>query len=236
MTMDIPAKPKVLIVYWTFSRNTERVADVIGDALERRGAAVTKARIEFTDPRWAGRFETIPMRFPLLKILGMLPAQIRQATGEIRIPLGAQRGDYDLIIIGSPTWWFRLSLPMRSFLKAPIARKVFDGTPFAGYTTSRRYWKQNIKDMKRLGLADGGEWVGQTHFVAAGNQVQSMVSWLSFMSGFTYLNRILRLPPTNLQADFEDQARRFAEGVAQKALGAGTTRAATAETSATVRG
>ena len=60
--------------------------------LEARGAAVTKASIEFTDKRWAERFEKIPMRFPMhLRSSGMLPAEIRQATGEIRIPAGGAR-------------------------------------------------------------------------------------------------------------------------------------------------
>ena len=61
--------------------------------------------------------------------------------------------------------------------------------------------------MKRFGEANGGKRIGQTHFVAAGNQVQSMLSWLNFMSGFTYLNKALRLPPTNLQDDFEGGLR-----------------------------
>jgi hypothetical protein len=55
--------------------------------------------------------------------------------------------------------------------------------------------------------------------VAKGNQVQSMLSWLSFMSGFTYFNKRLRLPPTNLQPGFEAQAQRFAYAVADKTLG-----------------
>ena len=62
---DAAAKPRVLVVYWTFSKQTERVADVVAQTLEERGADVTKARIEFTDKRWAKRFEKVPMRFPI---------------------------------------------------------------------------------------------------------------------------------------------------------------------------
>ena len=116
--MEAQAKPAVLVVYWTFSKQTERVADVVAQTLEARGADVIKARIEFTDKRWAKRFEKVPMRFPIIHIVGMLPAQIRQATGEIRIPPEAQGGDYDLVVIGSPTWWFRVCVPIRSYLKS----------------------------------------------------------------------------------------------------------------------
>ncbi len=214
-------KPRALVVYYTFSKQTERVADVIIATLEGRGADVTRARIELTDERWAKRFETVPMRFPLIKIVGMLPAQIRRATGEIDIPPGAGGGDYDLVVIGSPTWWFRVSVPIRSYLTSPAARKVLEGKPFAGYSTSRRYWKRNVGDIRRFGELDGGTWIGGTHFVATGNQVQSMLAWLSFMSGITYFDKLLRLPPTNLQPGFETQAQRFAERLADKALGAG---------------
>ncbi len=213
-------KPRVLVVYYTFSKQTERVAEVIATTLEGRGADVTRARIELTDKRWAKRFERVPMRFPLLKIVGMLPAQIRQATGEIAVPPEAQEGDYDLVIVGSPTWWFRVSLPIRSYLKSPATRKVLDGKPFAAFSTSRRYWHSNVGDIRRFGEAAGGRWIDETHFVAKGNQVQSMLSWLSFMSGFTYFNKLLRLPPTNLQPGFESQARQFAEGLADQTLGA----------------
>jgi flavodoxin len=220
--VETQARARVLLVYYTFSKQTERVADVIASTLEERGADVTRARIELTDKRWAKRFETIPMRFPMLKIVGMLPAQIRQATGEIRIPPEAQEGDYDLIVIGSPTWWFRVSVPIRSYLTSSAARMLLDGKLFAGYSTSRRYWKRNVGDIRRLGQANGGTWIGQTHFVAAGNQVQSMLSWLSFMAGISALDRMLHLPPTNLQPGFETQAQRFAAGLATRVLGPAT--------------
>jgi hypothetical protein len=48
----------------------------------------------------------------------MIPAQLRGATGEISIPDTARDGDYDLICIGSPTWWMKTSVPIRSYLKS----------------------------------------------------------------------------------------------------------------------
>ncbi len=216
--MDAPTKPKVLIVYFTFSKQTERVADVIGTTLEARGAEVTKARILLTDKRWAARFEKIPMRFPMIKIVGMLPAQTRQATGEIGVPPAAQDGDYDLVFIGSPTWWFRVSLPIRTWLKSDAAGKVLKGKPFGAFSTSRRYWKHNVGEVEAFGKEVGGTWIDETHFVAQGNQVQSMMSWLSYMSGFGWVDKLFRLPPTNLKPGFETQAQEYANRVADQAL------------------
>ena len=54
--MSIEAKPRALVVYYTFSQQTGRVADVMAEALAAQGYEVTKAAIEFTDPHWAKRF------------------------------------------------------------------------------------------------------------------------------------------------------------------------------------
>ena len=37
----------------------------------------------------------------------MLTSQLRHKTGEIRVPAQAQAGDYDLVLIASPTWWIQ---------------------------------------------------------------------------------------------------------------------------------
>ena len=215
--MEARPKPRVLVVYYTFSKQTERVADVLARDT-RNSVAPTSRRPASSSPteRWAKRFEKVPMRFPIVHIVGMLPAQIRQATGEIRIPPEAQDGDYDLVVIGSPTWWFRVACRSVRTSSRPRARPSSPAQRSLAYTTSRRYWKRNLGDMRRFGEADGGTWVGGTHFVAVGNQVQSMLSWLGFMSGFTYFDNVLRLPPTNLPPGFEAQARQFADTLADR--------------------
>src|SRR2546428_12965873 len=100
-------RPRVLVVYYTYTRQTQRVAEAIADVLRGRGFDVRQAAIEFTDKRWAERFSRFPLRHAWLDVLGMFPAQLRGATGEIRIPDEAREGDYDLLCIGSPTWVFK---------------------------------------------------------------------------------------------------------------------------------
>lgn len=212
---------RVLLVYYTFTQQTGSVIDVMAGALKARGCEVTQALIEFTDPHYSKRFAKLPMRFPVLKIVGMLPAQARHKTGEIGIPPEAREGDYDLVVFGSPTWWLTTNMPVRSYLKSPEARKILDGKPFAAAYISRRYWKDNIKTIRELGEAGGGTWAGETHFVSAGGQVMSMVSWLTFMFFGGPKERLLgiKLPSPNLQPDFAEQARTFINGVADRAPG-----------------
>ena len=158
------------------------------------------------------------MRRPALKIPRILVAQRMRRTGEIRIPEEATRGDYDLVVVGSPTWWLTTNMPIRSYLKSPEAKTVLDGKPFAAFSVSRRYWKGNMKDVRKLGEGNGGHWLGETHFLAAGGQVKSMLSWLGYMKHGEPQERIfgMKMPPPNLKPDFEQQARDFVDRVAIK--------------------
>ena len=221
--MSADAKPKVLFVYYTFSRQTGRVVDAMAEVLAERDCAVSKARLEFIDERFGKRFSTpnLPMRhLPALQIGSILVSQRLKRTGGIRIPPEAQGGDYDLIVIGSPTWWLTTNMPVRSYLKSAEAKAVMAGKPFAAFSVSRRYWKGNMKDVRNLDEANGANLIDQTHFLAAGDQVKSMLSWLGWIKHGEAQKRVLGMgmPPPNLQPDFEEQGKRFIEEVADRAL------------------
>ena len=208
--------PSVLIVYYSFTNQTALVADAIAGALTTRGCQVTKAKIDFTDKRYGARFQTLPMSRPIWKIVGMLVPQRRKKTGEIAIPVEARSGSYDFVVFGSPTWWLTTCMPVRSYLRDGAAKTVLDGKPFAAFSVSRRYWKQNIRTIKELGERNGGTWRGDTHFVADGNQVMSMWSWLAFMRHNEPRARSFgkKLPRPNLKVDYAAQAGEFAESLA----------------------
>ena len=210
--------PRALLVYFTFSQQTGRVAGVMEEALAERGYDVTSSSIEFTDPHWSKLFSPLPMRHPALRIPTILIAQRRRRVGEIRVPDEATRSDYDLVVIGSPTWWLTTNMPIRSYLQSEAGRAVLSGRPFAAFSVSRRYWKGNMRDVRELGEANGGRWLGETHFTADGGQVRSMLSWLSCMKRGEARDRILgvKMPRPNLKPDFEQQARSFIERVAVK--------------------
>src|SRR3954471_19137427 len=122
-------RPRVLVVYYTYTHQSAKVAQAMAEVLRQRGCDVREAEIEFTDPRYADRFAQFPLRHAIFDILGMLPAQLRSATGAIRIPDEVSHGEYDLVCIGSPTWWLKTSVPIRSFLKSDAAGRLLEGKP-----------------------------------------------------------------------------------------------------------
>ena len=206
---------KVLVVYFSLTDQSARVAEAMTQARAARGCDVAKARIEFTDERWGPKLAQFPMRHPVRDLASILPAQLRHKTGEIRIPNEAQSGEYDLIVLASPTWWFQTSMPIRSYLESPEAKTVLRGKPFACASVSRRYYSINLRQLKKLGERNGGRLIDETHFVVAGGQVKSMLAWLGYMKHGEPQQRVfgLRLPPPNLKPDFEEQARNFVGAV-----------------------
>jgi len=180
--------------------------------MRERGCEVEMAGIELTDSRYAERFSRFPLRHPYRDIIGMMPAQARGMTGEIRIPEQARDGDYDLVVIGSPTWWIKTSVPIRSYLKSEAAGRILNKTRFAAFVVCRRYWGFNLRDVKKLGTERGGEYVDGIHFSFAGGQIRSLLSLCSYFGKGENRERYLgvRIPPTNLQASYVDQARAFA--------------------------
>jgi hypothetical protein len=207
-----PGGRRVLIVYYTLSQQAARVATAMTDSLRAQGCQVTEAVIAFTDKRYAKQFDHFPWNHPFISLLRMFPPQLRRATGQIGIPTAAATGDYDLVVVGSPTWWLTTNMPIRSYLTSPEAGTVLSGTPFASYVVCRRYWGNNQKTVNRLGTAAGGRYIDGIHFAYEGGQVRSLLALLSYMGSGQYRERFLgvKIPPTNLEPGFESLATTFA--------------------------
>jgi hypothetical protein len=217
-------KPSVLFVFYSHTQQSLRVAEAMAGVLRERGCDVSLAGIEFTDPRYARKFGRFPFRHGLLDLLTVLPAQVRRLTGQIRIPDAAREGEYELVCFGSPTWFFTTNMPLRSYLKSAEAGKVLAGKRFAAYVVCRRYWSINLKEVKKLGTAQGGAYAGGTRFQFAGGQIRSFLSLISYFGSGEMRERYLgvKIPPTNLKPDFLGQAQGFASKLADS-LDAGHT-------------
>lgn len=211
-------RPRVLLLYYTYTGQSLRVLEAAGEVFGERGCEVEKAQIEFTDQRYAERFSRFPMRRVWPDMLSVLPAQTRGATGQIRIPDTVRNGDYDLICIGSPTWWRTVSMPMRSFLASDEARKLLAGKPFAVFVVCRRYWQENFTAVRELAEKQGGQYLDGIHFEYPGDQVRSMLSLTSYLGSGEYRDRYLgiRIPTTNVQPEQLEQTRTFAASLANR--------------------
>ena len=219
--MDSARKPSVLFVYYTYTQQTLKVVEAMAGVLRGRGCEVNLAAIEFIDPRYADRFREFPMPHPFREVLGMIPSELRRRPGKIRIPDVVTEREYDLVCVGSPTWWLSTDVPIRSFLESDTAGRVLNGKPFAAAVCCRRYWRHNLKTVRRLGTERGGVFADGIHFRYEGGQVRSLLSLLSYLGSGDYRERYLgvRIPPTNIQEYHLNAARTFADGLANHLAG-----------------
>lgn len=213
--------PRVLLLYYSYSGQALKVLEAAGDVFTERGCEVVKAGIEFTDPRYAERFSHFPMKRVWPDMLSVLKAQQRGETGEIRIPDAVHDGDYDLICIGSPTWWKAPSMPIRSFLQCDDARKLLAGKPFVVFTVCRQYWQENYAEVCRLAENCGGRYQDEIHFSYPGDSLRSMLALTSYLGSGRYREKYLglRLPRTNIAPEQLDRTRKFAAGLTGRLLG-----------------
>jgi menaquinone-dependent protoporphyrinogen IX oxidase len=213
--------PRVLLLYYSYTGQARKVLEAAGEVFTQRGCDVQVAPIEFTDPQYAGRFSRFPMRRVWPDMLSVLSAQKRGAVGQIRTPSTVREGDYDLICIGSPTWWQTVSMPMRSFLKSDEARNLLTGKPFAVFVVCRQYWRENHEAVRELAEQQGGTYLGEVHFTYPGDSLRSMLSLTSYLGSGKYREKYLgvRIPKTNVQPQQLEEAKTFANTLADQLFG-----------------
>jgi hypothetical protein len=148
--------------------------------------------------------------------------QAEQGGHQVGVPEVVTEREYDLVIFGSPTWWLSTNVPIRSFLESETAATVLRGKPFAAAAVCRRYWKHNLKTVRRPGTKRGGEYLDGVHFRYQGGQVRSLLSLISYLGSGEYRTRYLGvpIPPTNIQDYHLETARRVADGLADRLLSA----------------
>ena len=135
------------------------------------------------------------MPHPFRELVGMIPAESpRRRPAKIAVPDVVTEQEYDLVCIGSPTWWLSTDVPVRSFLQSETASRVLNGKPFAAAVCCRRYWPHNLKTVPRLGTKQGGVFAAGIHFRYQGGQVRSLLSLLSYLGSGEYRYRYLGSP------------------------------------------
>jgi hypothetical protein len=208
-------KPRVLLVYYSYTNQTRRVAQAMREAFQAAGWEVELLEIELVDERY--RLE-LPLRPFWRRMLKLVWPQLLGTTGQIRFDEQVAAHDYQLVCIGSPTWWFYPALPVRSFLRSPAAAQALSMRPFAVFTVCRAFWWANLRAVRRLATRAGGEFVASAAFVFQGNQVQSMLTFLNYLQTGQDRERYLgcRIYPFGVTAEGIEKARSFAQSLAER--------------------
>ncbi|MFC7752686.1 flavodoxin family protein [Tsukamurella soli] len=153
---------RALLLYYSYTGQSRTVLQAAGEVLRDNGFEVQEAAVELTDPRYAKPFARFPMRRVWPDMLSVLPAQVRRADARVAVPDVVREGGFDLVCIGSPTWWSTASLPIRSFLRSTDARKLLARRQFAVFVVCRDSWRGNLAAVRRLAEWQGGRYAGRS--------------------------------------------------------------------------
>ena len=127
--IDIKMK-KMLVVYYSWSNgNTKKIAEQLAN---KTGADI--ARIETAEP-YSGSHEDVVEQGKREVEAGFMP----------RInPISVNLADYDVIAIGTPTWWYTMAPAVLTFLTT----NDFTGKTVIPFMTNGGWPGHVIKDMK----------------------------------------------------------------------------------------
>lgn len=208
-------KPKILIVYYSFTNQTRRVAEAMAGSFRDHGCEVCECAIEFTDERYQMQLPMVPF---YRKLLGWVPRQLSGRIGEIRVPDEVADDDYDLICVGSPTWWLNPAMPVRSFMKSDAATRLLNGKPFAVFAVCRALWWNNVRNVRKLGMRCGGKFVQAAGFCFRGNQVQSMLTFINYLKTGQDRDRSwgIKIYEFGVPEDGLEHARDFAKALSEE--------------------
>ena len=162
-------KQRVLILYFSFTNQTHRVAMAMRDEFLTQGCSVELAPIEMSDPRFQIR---MPFRPIVPKLLSWAIPQLFRWKGDVRFDESILSAEFDLVCIGSPTWFFHPAMPITSFLKTSYAKTILHGKPFVVFAVCRKLWWNNLRMVKKLATANGGKFLDGAAFWFQGNEIR----------------------------------------------------------------
>lgn len=146
--MEIPSKtaktarPRVLLLYYSFSGQTVGVLNRLGAGLKEQGIEVVIEKIRPLEP----------LRFPIGTIFSTIKMMLttflrrRVAIDELS---RAVHGKFELIILAGPTWSYNPSGPVLSLMDRD-GRKLFKGQTVLPLISCRGYWRLHWIGLRRL--------------------------------------------------------------------------------------
>ena len=154
----LPAAPKILVAYFSYTGNTESGAQLIAEAL---GADLVT--IEMAQP-YRGNIYEVSQRDLNADARPELASQV------------ANMAQYDVVILGYPTWWGTMPMPIFTFLEDyDFSGKII--LPFSSHGSTR--FGDSLSDLAKHAP---GAYVGQAfeYFYSGGSELEDEIAaWLS---------------------------------------------------------
>ncbi len=195
---------RVLVTYFSLTEQTQLAVKALSEGLKQEGCEVTYAPIETKEP--------IPFPFNLVTLIKTIFQSISGVSVPLKTPVFDPKGDYDLIVIGSPTWWTTSNPITLSIFTTPEYLQLLKGRNVAVLVVCRALWKRNIHTMKQKLLEAGSNFMDSIVLQHGGQEPYRFITmmlylWRGKLTGESFLGK--QLTSYGLDDNALEQARLF---------------------------
>src|SRR5580765_274983 len=138
---------RALVLYYSQSGETARVASIFSEALTAVGVDVDREEIQPS----AGY--PYPWK-SIVRFFDAMPDAVLGSAAGIAPPRFDPSARFDLVVLAYPVWFLSPATPVRAFFQSPEARVLRD-TDVITISVSRAMWQRASMAMKQL-LAKAG--------------------------------------------------------------------------------
>jgi hypothetical protein len=159
--------PRILVLYYSQSGDTERIVRNLVDPLALAGADLTWANIQPPQP--------YPYPWNLARFFDVFPDCINGDTPEI-LPLPFEPDQrFDLIILAYQVWFLAPSLPIQAFMKSPYAQ-VLRHTPIVTLIACRNMWHSASEQLQQTLAQLGSRLIGKVVVTHQGSPLATFIT------------------------------------------------------------
>ncbi|MDH3231344.1 MAG: hypothetical protein OEN55_16250 [Alphaproteobacteria bacterium] len=209
------SRGKAAILYFSLTGTGRGGVDSVRDGLESKGYTVDTIQIK---PVETGLF-----RFPFGSALDFVRIGARavlRVRAKIEPPDLPAAHDYDLIVVGSQTWFVGMSAPIEEVFMDPANHPFFRGRDAAVFVVCRGLWRRSQAMLIRHLEGAGASLVGARAYTHTGREPSRLFSLVAYLAyGETgrpaFLKWFLQ-PRYGLSEADLDELRRFGAALAER--------------------
>lgn len=125
--------------------------------------------------------KTFPYPWSYSEFFDAFPETVQGTPCELEpVSINTEK-EYDLIVIGYQPWFLNICIPIHSFLKSEIAKKLFHQKPVITIINCRNMWLGAQESMKKNLISLNAKLVGNIVFADHSSNLVSLVTVLAFV-------------------------------------------------------
>ncbi len=165
---------RVLVIYYTQTGQLNRALRATLAPLENQPDV--SIHYELLKP-------TTPFPYPwsYVKFFDTFPETVQGIPCQLEPTTITENNEFDMIIVGYQPWFLSVCIPVNSFLKSDLAKKLMKNKPVVTVIACRNMWLNAQEKMKRQLLELKANLVGNITFVDKAANLVSLVTVLAFV-------------------------------------------------------